>query len=175
LTDPLTILQTVELEQPGERPMNKSLTHKKALAIICGLALVISGSVLRTAEAVEPEKQPIFVNIVNGLLCGTSSANQCKVLAGQRLIIENVSGFIFAAPSSSQTMSVTMAVTDQDLGLNGAGFHVFPATKVNTTPTTDVFAFTAPMKMMLHPNATFYFSGVAGISVSGYLVKFAGP
>jgi hypothetical protein len=38
-----------------------------------------------------------------------------------------------------------------------------------------VFAFSFPMKMMLHPNATFFFSGVAGISVSGYLVKFAGP
>jgi hypothetical protein len=155
--------------------MNKRLTYKKALATICGLAFVISGSAARTAQAVEPEKQPIFANIVNGLLCGTSSANQCKVPAGQRLIIEYVSGFMFAAPSSSQTMSVTMAVTDQGLGLNGAGFHVFPATKVNTTSTTDVFAFSFPMKMMLHPNATFFFSGVAGISVSGYLVKFAGP
>jgi hypothetical protein len=29
--------------------------------------------------------------------------------------------------------------------------------------------------MMLHPNATFYFSNVAGISVSGYLVSFTGP
>jgi len=156
-------------------PMNTRLTYKKALATICGLAFVISGFVARTAQAVEPEKQPIFANIVNGLLCGTSSANQCKVPAGQRLIIEYVSGFMFAAPSSSQTMSVTMAVTDQGLGLNGAGFHVFPATKVNTTSTTDVFAFSFPMKMMLHPNATFFFSGVSGISVSGYLVKFAGP
>jgi hypothetical protein len=106
---------------------------------------------------------------------GTSSTNQCSVPAGQRLIIEYVSGYIFAPVSSSQTKVVTMAVTDQVLGLNGAGFHVFPATKVNTTSTTDVFAFSAPLKMMLHPNATFYFSGVAGISVSGYLVKFAGP
>jgi hypothetical protein len=38
-----------------------------------------------------------------------------------------------------------------------------------------VFAFTAPLKMMLHPNATFSFSNVAGISVSGYLVNFTGP
>jgi hypothetical protein len=42
----------------------------------------------------------------------------------------------------------------------------------NTTPNTDMFAFTAPLTMMLHPNATFYFSNAAGISVSGYLVKF---
>ncbi len=155
--------------------MNQSLTYKKALAISCGLALVISGSVVTIAEAVEPEKQPIYANIVNGLLCGTSSANQCKVPTGQRLIIEYVSGFVFAPVSSNQTTSVTMAVTDQGLGLNGAGFHVFPATKVNTTSTTDVFAFSMPLKMMLHPNATFYFSNVAGISVSGYLVKFTGP
>lgn len=119
--------------------------------------MVISGSAARTAAAVEPEKQPIYANIVNGLLCGTSSANQCKVPAGQRLIIEYVSGFVFAASSSSQTTSVTMAVTDPGLGLNGAGFHIFPATKVNTVSTTDVFTFSAPLKMMLHPNATFFF------------------
>ena len=35
-------------------------------------------------------------------------------------------------------------------------------------PNTDVFAFTAPLKMMLHPNASFFFSNVAGISVSGH-------
>ena len=55
-----------------------------------------------------------------------------------------------------------------------AGFHVFPAIKVNSTPQNDVFAFSAPLKMMLHPGASFYFSRVAGISVSGYLVKFTG-
>jgi hypothetical protein len=153
--------------------MNESLTYKRALAAVYGLVLVMSGSVVRTAAAVEPEKQPIYANIMNGLLCG--STNQCKVPAGQRLIIEYVSGFIFAPPSSNQTRSVTMAVTDPGLGLNGAGFHIFPATKVNTTPTTDVFAFSTPLKMILHPNATFFFSGVAGISVSGYLVNFAGP
>src|SRR5215510_10639218 len=50
----------------------------------------------------------------------------------------------------------------------------FPATKINTAGTTDVFAFSAPLKMMLHPNASYFFSGVAGISISGYLVNFAG-
>lgn len=153
--------------------MKECLAYKTPLALLCALA--ISAAVAKDAEAVEPEKQPIFANIVNGLLCGTSSANQCKVPAGRRLIIEYVSGFVFAPPSSSQTTSVTMAITDPGLGLNGAGFHVFPATKVNTTPNTDVFAFTAPLKMMLHPNATFWFSNVAGISVSGYLVNFTGP
>jgi hypothetical protein len=102
------------------------------------------------------------VNIVNGLLCGTSTTNQCKVPPGQRLVIEYVSGFVFAAPSSSQTTSVTMAVTDPGLGLNGAGFHVFPATKVNTTPTTDVFGFSAPLKMMLHPNSRYFGFRVPG-------------
>jgi hypothetical protein len=153
----------------GGPPMQKSLS------MIYGLGIAMSVGAVTAAEAVEPERQPIYANIVGGLLCGTSSANQCKVPAGQRLIIEYVSGYIFAPVSPSPTKSVTMAITDQGLGLNGAGFHVFPATKVNTAGTTDVFAFSAPLKMMLHPNATFYFSNVAGISVSGYLVNFAGP
>jgi len=169
------MLSHLALEEVAGHPMTESLTDKKALAMICGLALAISGAVVTTAEAVEPEKQPIYANIVNGSLCGTSSANQCKVPAGQRLIIEYVSGFVFAPVSSSQTTSVAMTVNDPGLGLTGAGFHVFPAIKVNTAPPTDVFAFSAPLKMMLHPNATFWFSNVAGISVSGYLVKFTGP
>jgi hypothetical protein len=147
---------------------------KQAPAIVLFSALAMLGAAA-TANAVEPEKQPVYANIVNGLLCGTSSANQCKVPAGRRLIIEYASGFVFAPASASQTTSVTMAITDPVLGLNGAGFHVFPATKVNTAGTTDVFAFSVPLKMMLHPNASFYFSNVAGISVSGYLVAFAGP
>ena len=75
--------------------MSESLTDKRALAIICGLALAISGSVVTTAEAVEPEKQPIYSNTIGGLLCGSASTSQCKVPAGQRLIIEHVSGFGF--------------------------------------------------------------------------------
>jgi hypothetical protein len=62
-------------------------------------------------------------------------------------------------------------VKDPQLGLNGVGFHVFPAIKVNTTPSNDVFAFSVPLKMMLHPNATFYFQPAAGIAVSGYPVN----
>ena len=116
----------------------------------------------------------IYSNIENGLLKGTSSTNQATVPEGYRLIIEYVSGYIFRPPSSFLNYVTTMAVTDPALGLNGAGFHVFPAIKVNSTPQEDVFAFSAPLKMMLHPRASFYFSEVAGLSVSGYLVKFRG-
>ena len=115
-----------------------------------------------------------YSNIENGLLKGTSSTNQATVPKGYRLIIEYVSGYIFRPPSSFLNYVTTMAVTDPALGLNGAGFHVFPAIKVNSTPQEDVFAFSAPLKMMLHPRASFYFSEVAGLSVSGYLVKFRG-
>jgi len=116
----------------------------------------------------------IYSNIENGLLKGTSSTNQATVPKGYRLIIEYVSGYIFRPPSSFLNYVTTMAVTDPALGLNDAGFHVFPAIKVNSTPQEDVFAFSAPLKMMLHPRASFYFSEVAGLSVSGYLVKFRG-
>jgi hypothetical protein len=116
----------------------------------------------------------VYSNIENGLLKGTSSTNQATVPKGYRLIIEYVSGYIFRPPSSFLNYVTTMAVTDPALGLNGAGFHVFPAIKVNSTPQEDVFAFSAPLKMMLHPRASFYFSEVAGLSVSGYLVKFRG-
>jgi hypothetical protein len=118
--------------------------------------------------------ESIYTNIENGLLKGTSSTNQATVPQKYRLIIEYVSGFIFRPPSSALNYVTTMAVTDPALGLNGAGFHVFPAIKVNSTPQEDVFAFSAPLKMMLHPGASFYFSEVAGLSVSGYLVKFTG-
>jgi hypothetical protein len=64
-------------------------------------------------------------------------------------------------------------VTDPALSLHG-GFHVFPAIKVNSTPQRDIFAFSAPLKMMLHPGASFYFASVAEVFVSGYLVKFTG-
>src|SRR5215813_5454995 len=72
----------------SEIPMNERRTCKKASAFTRALALLTLSSAT-TANAVEPEKQPIFANIVNGLLCGTSSTNQCKVPAGQRLIILN--------------------------------------------------------------------------------------
>ena len=87
---------------------------------------------------------------------------------------EYVSGYVFE-PAPKQTTVVSMVVTDPGLGLNGNSFHTFSAIKVNTSGPTDVFAFFTPMKVMLHPNATFYFSTVACVAVSGYLAKFAGP
>jgi hypothetical protein len=126
------------------------------------------------AKLADPAFQVIYSNIENGLLKGTSSTNQATVPKGRRLIIEYVSGFIFRPPSSALNSETTMAVTDPALGLNGAGFHIFPAIKVNSTPQNDVFAFSAALKMMLHPGASFYFSSVAGLAVSGYLVKFRG-
>jgi hypothetical protein len=151
--------------------MKERITYKKTPSIIWIVALMMSGAFATAAGAVEPEKQPIYANIVGGLLCGTSNTNQCKVPTGKRLIITYVSGFVFEPLSSKQNTVVTMAITDQQLGLNGAGFHNFPAIKVNTASNTDVFAFSAPLNMMLHPNASFFFSRVAGISVSGYLVN----
>jgi hypothetical protein len=151
--------------------MKESITYKQASSIVRIVAMVMSVAFASAVGAVEPEKQPIYANIVGGLLCGTSSTNQCKVPAGKRLIITYVSGFVFEPLSSKQNTVVTMAITDQQLGLNGAGFHNFPAIKVNTTSIQDVFAFSTPLQMMLNPKATFYFSSVAGISVSGYLVN----
>jgi len=153
--------------------MKERLAYKTALALLGGLA--ISAAVAKDAEAVESEKQPIYSNTIGGLLCGSASTSQCKVPAGQRLIIEHVSGFVFEPVSPKQNTVVSMVVTDPGLGLNGASFHTFSAIKVNTSGPTDVFAFFTPMKMMLHPNATFWFSNVAGVAVSGYLVKFARP
>ena len=150
--------------------MNTSISPGQASSRYRIAVAAILAAFISTAGAVEPEKQPIYSNTIGGLLCGTSSTNQCKVPAGKRLIIEYVSGFAFQPLSTSQTISVTMAITDPQLGLNGSGFHVFPAIKVNTTSIRDVFAFSTPLKMMLHPNATFYFSPADGISVSGYLV-----
>jgi hypothetical protein len=127
------------------------------------------------AKLADPAFQVIYSNIdENGLLLGTSSTNQATVPKGRRLIIEYVSGYIFQPPSSALNSSTSMAVTDPALGLNGNSFHTFPAIKVNTTPQNDVFAFSAPLKMMLHPGATFYFAPVTAIAVSGYLVKFRG-
>ena len=116
------------------------------------MGLVPSAEGLQAAKAFQVARRPmtkladeafevIYSNIENGLLTGTSSTNQATVPKGKRLIIEYVSGYIFRPPSSALNYVTTMAVTDPALGLNGAGFHVFPAIKVNTTPQEDVFAF----------------------------------
>jgi hypothetical protein len=138
------------------------------------VALVPSAKGSPMTRLADEALERIYSNIENGLLKGTSSTNQATVPQEYRLIIEYVSGFIFRPPSPALNSETTMAVTDPALGLNGAGFHIFPAIKVNSTPEEDVFAFSAPLKMMLHPGASFYFSSVAAVSVSGYLVKFAG-
>ena len=138
------------------------------------MALVPSAKGSPMTRLADEAFERIYSNIENGLLKGTSSTNQATVPKGYRLIIEYVWGYIFRPPSSFLNYVTTMAVTDPALGLNGAGFYIFPAIKVNSTPQEDVFAFSAPLKMMLHPGASFYFSSVAGVSVSGYLVKFTG-
>jgi hypothetical protein len=63
-----------------------------------------------------------------------------------------------------------MVVTDPALGLNGARFHTFIATKTDSG-ISDTFVFNTPFRMMLNPGATFYFSPTDSVSVSGYLVK----
>lgn len=135
------------------------------------LAVSILGLLSPGARGVEPEKQPIYINVVGGLLCGTTITTQCKVPAGRRLIIEYVSGFVFQPLSPRQTVSVAMAVTAPQLGINGASFHHFVATRTKTTSQRDVFVFSTPMKMMLGPQATFFFANAAGLGISGYLVN----
>ena len=134
------------------------------------MLVLVLGYFWSTAAAVEPEKQPIFSTTIGGLMCGTASSNQCTVPAGKRLIIEHVSGYAFLSPSAKTTISVSMAIKDTQLGLNGNSFHTFIATKTNATGITDVYVFSTPLKMMLHPAATFYFSSVVAVAVSGYLV-----
>jgi hypothetical protein len=128
------------------------------------------------AAAIEPEKQPIYVNIEPGSgLCGTPNG-ACTVPAGQRLVIEHVSGFVIIrnAPDTQTATEVTLTVGDPQLGLNfGNAFHKFIAIRGSTTsgPNGDdtAFTFSTPFKMMLNPGATFQFSG--SVAVSGYLVK----
>lgn len=139
--------------------------HRMAIGLLAALCF---GS---DAEAVEPERQPIYSNTIGGTLCGTSLSNACTVPLGKRLIIEYVSGFVFKPESDDDIVGATMAVKDSRLGLNGNSFHNFVATKTNTSGGTDVFIFSAPLKMMLHPGAQYFFQGVAGLSVSGYLVN----
>ena len=153
--------------------MDEFAARTKASRLECrALAILpVSLALATAAAAVEPEKQPFYANTPGGLMCGTSSDNACKVPAGQRLIIEYVSGYAFLPPSSSQFTSINIVIKDSQLGLNGAAFHIFPAVKVNATASNDVFAFSAPLKLMLHPNATFYFQPATSVSVSGYLVS----
>ena len=158
----------------------KRLLNARAVALPLIVAALLSPSLLpSTAAALEPEKQPIYVNIQNNSLCGTDDFGPfppipCTVPAGYRLIFEHVSGYAFLPASTDTTIAVSIAIKDPQLGLGGTGelaFHTFVATKTNTSGGTDVFTFDTPFRMMLNPGATFYFSPAANAAVSGYLVK----
>ena len=151
----------------------------RAVALPIIVAALISSFLLPSAaEALDPEKQPIFVNIVtNGplaSLCGTNNG-VCTVPSGQRLIIEYVSGFTFIRNTNQTTTEVTLSVGDPQLGLDiRSAFHTFVATRGSSTSGPNgvdtTFSFSTPFRMMLHPGATFQFS-VGAVAVSGYLVK----
>jgi hypothetical protein len=152
----------------------------KAGAIVMRLAaatLLCSPVLSSTAAAVEPEKQPIYSNTPGGLMCGIRSMIplptdpiRCTVPAGQRLIIEYVSGYAFRFASTDTTFDVALVVSAPSLGLNDGAFHNFVATKTETSGGTDVFTFSTPFRLMLPAKSTFYFTADS-VAVSGYLVK----
>jgi hypothetical protein len=154
--------------------------NAKAVALQFTIVALLSLSVLLSpAAALDPEKQPIYVNIELGgpipSLCGTGNG-VCTVPQGQRLIIEYVSGFTFIRNTDQTTTAVSLLVNDPQLGLNGGNaFHTFVATKAATTSGPNgvdtTFVFSTPFKMMLNPGATFQFSPSNAVAVSGYLVK----
>jgi hypothetical protein len=155
----------VPTSRNADFPWRKRLMDARAVALqLATAALLLSSLLSSTAAAVDPAKQPIYSNTPGGLLCGTDSVhpdfppNPCAVPAGQRLIIEHVSGYTFLPTSITTTVAVSLVITDPQLGLNDAAFHTFVATKTATSGGTDVFSFSTPFRMMLHPGATFYFS-----------------
>jgi hypothetical protein len=158
-------------------PWRTRLMNARAIALQWTTAALLLSSLLSsTAAAVEPEKQPIYSNTPGGLLCGTDPLgpdlpDPCAVPAGRRLIIEHVSGYTFLPTSADTTVAVSIVITAPQLGLNDAAFHTFVATKTATSGGTDVFSFSTPFRMMLPPEATFYFSPAVSVAVSGYLVK----
>jgi hypothetical protein len=150
--------------------------NTRAVALLIMAAFLSSCLLSSTAQAIDPEKQPIYSNTPGGILCGIDPMgplppSPCTVSVGQRLIIEHVSGYVFLPISTNTTTGVSIVIRDTDLGLNGAAYHVFVATKTSTSGGTDVFSFSIPFKMMLHPGATFYFSPSDNVAVSGYLVE----
>ena len=149
-----------------------AIVTRLTAATLLGFSLLSS-----TAMAIESEKQPIYSNTPGGLLCGVQSQIplptdpiRCTVPAGQRLIIEYVSGFAFRFASADTTLAVSLVVSAPSLGLNDGAFHTFVATKTGTSGGTDVFSFATPMKMMLPAGSTFYFTSDSA-AVSGYLVR----
>lgn len=153
--------------------------NAKALALQMSAVAFLSWSVFASpAAAIDPEKQPIYVNIEGTAplfsLCGTLHG-VCTVPAGQRLVIEHVSGYVFIRNTSQTATEVSLLINDPQLGLNGGNaFHTFVATRGSTTSGPNgedtTFAFSTPFKMMLNPGATFQFSSNSA-AVSGYLVK----
>lgn len=155
----------------------------KAVALHLIMAGVLSSSLMpSTAAALDPEKQPIYVNIEGTAplfsLCGTLNG-VCTVPVGQRLVIEYVSGFTFIRTAPTDPIptatEVSLLVNDPQLGLNGGNaFHTFVATRGSSTSGPNgvdtTFVFSTPFKMMLNPGATFQFSSNSA-AVSGYLVK----
>ena len=132
------------------------------------MALVPSAEGSPMTRLADEAFEPIYSNIENGLLKGTSSTNQATLPQGYRLIY-------------IPTSIVGLELCDDDGGhRSGIGpqrrrvSHIPRHQGELSTPQEDVFAFSAPLKMMLHPGASFYFSSVAAVSVSGYLVKFTG-
>ena len=162
--------------QRGTRLMNVRTIARQLITA----GLLASFLLSSPAAAIEPERQPIYVNIEGTAplfsLCGTQNG-ACTVPAGQRLVIEHVSGFVLIhnAPSTQTATEVSLSVGDPQLGLNlGNAFHHFVATRGSTTsgPNGDdtAFTFSTPFKMILNPGAQFQFSS-GSVAVSGYLVK----
>lgn len=174
-------LRTVQQRRRASSRGKRQRTHTKAVAWPLLTAALLSWTLLPSpAAAVQPEKQPIYVNIMNGSLCGIDPVSPaeppipCQVPAGYRLIFDHVSGYAFLPASAAPTTAVSIAIKDPKLGLGGVGelaFHTFVAAKTSTSGGTDVFVFDTPLRMMLHAGATFYFSPANNAAVSGYLVK----
>jgi hypothetical protein len=162
-----------------EKSMKRLMNARPVAPLLITAALLSSFLLSSTAAALDPEKQPIYVNIeVNGpvpTLCGTGIA-VCTVPAGRRLVIEYVSGFVIIRNTTQTAKEVSLLVNDPQLNLSGgSAFHTFVATRGSTTsgPNGDdtAFTFSTPFRMMLHAGATFQFSPSNAVAVSGYLVK----
>jgi len=152
------------------------MNPRTAALLMAGL--LSSSLFASTAAAIEPERQPIYVNIEGtaGLfsLCGTNNG-VCTVPAGQRLIIEYVSGYTIIRNTDQTATEVSLSINDPQLGLNGGNaFHTFVAIRGSSTPGPNgvdtTFTFSTPFRIMLRSGTTFQFSASA-VAVSGYLVK----
>lgn len=142
-------------------------------------AAALSSSLLSLpVMALDLEKQTIYANIISTGLCGTDpqftedlDPSPCPVPAGQRLVIQHVSGYAFLPTSTANTVAISLVLTDPILGINQAGTHTFVATKTSTGNVSDTYTFNEPFNVMLNPGASYYFSPSNNVAVSGYLVK----